>query len=418
MSIIMRFTRPALPIRDGTFGEPGGGWLPPIEADLRATLDAHRESIEGAIGCVGRIEFEGHPYLEWAGTGVLVAPYLFLTARHVANLFARGQGDSGITLNTDIKAFLAAGGTTGSRDEFRLPVTRVRFLHPFFDVALCELGPGLTTQTSEDAELGIPLGLRLAAAEPAPIAGRKVAVIGFAATDRRNEPADEERIFGSPIGPNLHLMPGELGRLDRTLNRPTISHDCSTSGGSAGAPLVDLETGEVLGIHFGGRPYLENWATPSWLLATDPRVRASGIQFSDDPDWLHMWALADIANSDSPVKLAPDPAMPEPDPEIHYFTPTELYRIRDLLVATGLARPERQHLLVIGMSLGFISTLPTGDTPDVRLLQVLNILNQTHRLNSGELPMRTFLLNAVENSKVFTQSAKLREYLDRLPPGG
>jgi hypothetical protein len=70
------------------------------------------------------------------------------------------------------------------------------------------------------------------------------------------------------------------------------------------------------------------------------------------------------------------------------------------------------------MSTGFIATLPTEGAPDARLVTALGILNQTPRLISGELPMQTLLLNAVENSKEFPQSEKLREFLDRLPGGG
>ena len=425
MAIIERFTRPALPIREGTFGEPPSGWGFPGGDELREALEEHREAIENAIACVGRITIDGHPYVEWAGAGVLVAPYRFLTARHVAALFAKGRGDAGIAFNTGMKAFFTAGASTGSREELRLPVTRVRFLHPYFDVALCELGPGTTTQADEDSEIGIPVGLRVAAEAPTSIAERKVAAIGFAAVDSRNDPDDVERIFGTPLEPTLYLMPGELRGLATSAAQPSIAHDCSTAGGSAGAPLVDLDTGQVMGIHWGGVAANANWAVPGWLLAADPRVRASGIQFADDPDWLPLWAIADIAaerdehaHDGSAAMLVPDSAEPEPDPEIHYFTQAELYRIRDLLQDTGLARTDRQHLLFVAMSTGFIATLPTEGAPDARLVTTLGILNQTPRLISGELPMQTLLLNAVENSKEFPQSQKLREFLDRLPGAG
>lgn len=429
MSIIERFTRHALPINEGTFSEPPSGWDVLGGDELREALDEHRRAIERAVACVGRVEIEGHPYLDWAGAGVLVAPYLFLTARHVAALFANGSGDAGIALNSGMKAFFTAGASTGSRDEFRLPVTQVRFLHPYFDVALCELGPGTTTQADEDSKIGIPIGLRLVAEAPTPIADRKVAVIGFAEPDPRNDAADMARVFGAPMEPTLYLMPGELRELATRVSGPpsipSIAHDCSTTGGSSGAPLVDLETGHVMGVNFGGIEGEANWATPSWLLARDPRVRASGIQFTDDSDWQYLWAIADIAAAqDGLVKggslgtLTPDSAEPEPDPEIHYFTQTELYRIRDLLTDTRLALPDRQHLLFVAMSTMFISKLPTEGAPDARLVATLGILNQTPRLISGELPMQTLLLNAVENSKEFPQSEKLREFLDRLPGAG
>lgn len=349
MAILDADNRPALPIEAGTFGEPASGW---------ELLEEHRERIDRAIACVGRLEIEGHPYLQWAGAATLVGPYLALTAGHMAQLFATGQAGAEMTLNRDASAFIMAGATTGSRAEYKLPVTAVRFVHPFFDIALCELGTGETSDTDEDSELGIPLGLTVAADASAASVGRDVAVISFAALDARNEPEAIEKVYGSPPLTGLYLQPGRIRSLtEDATGRPAIGHDCSTLAGSAGAPLLDLETGQVLGIHFAGFFGVENYAVPGWQLARDHRVRASAIQFSGDPEWMYRWAIADIAASrladatgNSPVALADDAAEPEPDPHVHYFRQTELYRIRDLLNATGLARggppasPVRDHV--------------------------------------------------------------------------
>lgn len=409
MAIIQRFTRPALPVALGSY------ITTPPEWEL---LDEHRPVIDHAIACVGRIELEDHPYLQWAGTGTLVGPYAFLTAGYVAALFAEGSG-ANARLRKDVHAVFTAGESTGSTTEFRLPVTGVRFVHPYFDVALCELGRGETSDMDEDSELGVPTGLPLAADEPAEMAGRRVCVIGFAAPDPRNEPEDVERIFGMELASALYVMPGEVLSVgDDVTRRPGILHDCSTLGGSGGAPLLDLESGQVLGIHHAGRYLAANYATPAFLLARDRRVRATPIRFSDDPEWLHKWAIADLDDGATAiVPLPSDPPAPVPDLDVHYFKQAELYRIRDMLVATGLARPDRFHLLFVAMSTGFIASLPTDGAPDARLLTTLGILNTTPPLASGEVPFRILLVNAVENSKEFPQSETLRTFLDLLPAG-
>jgi hypothetical protein len=403
VAIIDPHDRPAVPVEQGTFAEPPSGW---------ELLEDHRERIDRAISCVGRLEVEGHPLLQWVGVGTLVGPYQFLTARHAIELFARGRGDSRVTLKPGMRAFLTSGPATGSATSFKLPVTAVRFLHPFLDVALCQLGPGQAETGEDDAEIDIPVGLTMAAEEPAPLVGRKVAVIGFAAMDVRNDRSAIEKVYGPTLRETLYLQPGEITSPRSGPPGPVISHDCTTLGGAAGAPLLDLETGQMLGVHHSGIYLSENRAVPGWDLARDRRVRSYGIQFSDDPDWMYKWALAE---REAAVTTFDDEPQPEPDPQLEFFKLEELYAIRDLLDAVQLTREDRQHLLFLGMSNQFIGTLPIDKAPDARLMQHLSILNRTPRLTSGELPMRTLVYNAVENSKQFPQSAKLREYLDRLP---
>ena len=82
-AIILLTGRPAILIQDGVFMPPPPEW---------AELEAQRDQIQATFRSVGRIEVEGHPALDWVGTGFLVGEDVVMTNRHVAVEFARQSG--------------------------------------------------------------------------------------------------------------------------------------------------------------------------------------------------------------------------------------------------------------------------------------------------------------------------------------
>jgi hypothetical protein len=108
-----------------------------------------------------------------------------------------------------------------------------------------------------------------------PKKGQEVYVIGYPASDsRRNDPDEMRRIFDN-IYNVKRLQPGEVKRVARR----EFEHDCSTLGGNSGSCVIDLESHEVLGLHFSGR-YLEaNKAVALWKLADDLLVKKAGLAF-------------------------------------------------------------------------------------------------------------------------------------------
>ena len=73
------------------------------------------------------------------------------------------------------------------------------------------------------------------------------------------------------------LQPGEI----RTVfdQRHILEHDCSTLGGNSGSCVVDLETKQVVGLHYGGR-YLEgNYAVALWQITDDPLLAKAKVNF-------------------------------------------------------------------------------------------------------------------------------------------
>jgi hypothetical protein len=118
--------------------------------------------------------------------------------------------------------------------------------------------PGLEAVTIEveaDDESAMPSPLVAATEPPADLVGRKVYVIGYPSlSDARTDFNVAQRILrgGSEV---LRIQPGEIIGKDTGGAVPgvVIQHNCFTLGGNGGSPLVDLATGEVLGLHFGAK---------------------------------------------------------------------------------------------------------------------------------------------------------------------
>lgn len=80
---------------------------------------------------------------------------------------------------------------------------------------------------------------------------RKVAVIGYPAQDART-PTQFQAVFGAAYDTRSAMI-GQAWRPDDVRKSAFLfDHDATTTGGTAGGPVVDLGTGAVMGIHLGG----------------------------------------------------------------------------------------------------------------------------------------------------------------------
>jgi hypothetical protein len=260
-AVILLEGRPAILIQDGDFRTPPHEW---------SRLTQCRDRVREVIARSGRVEVEGHLDYEWVGTASLVAPTTLMTNRHVAQEFCARVGPAwtfrqGMTSRID---FL---GELGSTTSVEFEITDVIGLHEKHDLALLRV-----QSVSPDGRV-LPDPLSVAASEPRDLLGRDVYVVGYPALDsRRNEPEQLRQIFAE-VYDVKRLQPG------RTVGYSTmysaIEHDCSTLGGNSGSPVVDLETHQVIGLHFGGRFGVGNYAVPLWTLAGDPLLREGGLNF-------------------------------------------------------------------------------------------------------------------------------------------
>lgn len=257
---------------------------------------AVRVRIETVLPSIGRIELPGHPRLPYGGTGFVVGKGLLMTNRHVAEVFASGVGDRRLAFKSGARAGINFVRELGRPDGGpTLLVRRVVMIHPYWDMALLAVD-------------GLPechQPLRLAVQDARDLVAREVFVVGYPAFDPRN-PADVQNdLFNGRFGIK-RLQPGELQGGIRTASfGKTVmaaSHDCSTLGGNSGSAVVDLASGEVFGLHFGGAYHEANFAVPAFALASDSRVVDAGVCFAGPAagaanTWAEWWARADAAES-------------------------------------------------------------------------------------------------------------------------
>ncbi len=215
------------------------------------------------------------------GTGFLVRPGLVLTARHVAEQFVQGVGVRDLALRPATRAVLRLA--PGEDVEIAAPL----LVHPYWDVAVL-------------APRAIPLDrvpLSLAEEPPRPLVGREVAVIGFPIPGIEDE--DETRaLVGKHLG-DKHVQPGQLTGVSVVDSRwepvPALRADALTLPGNSGSPVLDLEEGRVLGVHFARERPRGGASVPAWELARDPHLRALGLfgEVERQPGWLAHWGRVD-----------------------------------------------------------------------------------------------------------------------------
>jgi V8-like Glu-specific endopeptidase len=260
-AIILLAGRPAILIQEGDFLEPPKLW---------ASLKDDRDRIKDVIGRVGRIEVSNNPNFEWLGTGWLAGKDVVITNRHVAVEFSRRADNGAWTFRAPMGASVNLHAELNSESPLTFTVKSIIGIHEDHDMAALQV-----EQTSGAERLPDPLPI--AKIEPAALKGRKVYVIGYPAWDgRRNDPEPMKRIFAD-IYNVKRLQPGEIS--GAALGSFEFFHDCSTLGGNSGSPVLDLETHQVLGLHFGGRFLEKNHAVPLWTLQNDALIKRAAINF-------------------------------------------------------------------------------------------------------------------------------------------
>lgn len=300
-AIIDADLRPVIDIVGGTFTSTHPLWTQ-LSAD-----DAVRGRLEACITSVCRIELPGDPQgRPYGGTGFIVGPGLVMTNRHVAEIFATGTGT-----RAAIRPQARAGvDFAREHDDTAGPVytvSNVVMIHPYWDMAL------LAVDGLQERE-----GLKLSLRDARDLAGHDIAVIGYPAFDIRNPAAVQDSLFNGRYGVK-RLQPGELQGAGTTASFKKLvnaaTHDCSTLGGNSGSAVVDLSTGEVIALHFGGRYRERNYCVSSSELARDQRVVDTGVRFAGTPstdgtDWADWWRRADEEDETAASDAAADTSSP------------------------------------------------------------------------------------------------------------
>jgi endonuclease G, mitochondrial len=271
-SIVMRRERPVLAIKENV---PSLVFADPLDSQIwRERLERAKPKLERAIKAVGRIELKGS-WIDWVGTGWLVHESILVTNRHVANEFAARSGD-GFTFK------MGDDGRIGAAVDFLQEIDNpdllvFKLVRPLYiepspgpDLAFFEI-----EMKAGDKKLAKPIKLA-----KRPAVTQNVATIGYPAYDSRIPETDlMERIYGK-IYNKKRLAPGGVTQVEAA----RLLHNCTTLGGNSGSVVIDLDSGEAVGLHNSGSFLTTNYAVRSDVVADRlAKVRSGRIRLEASP---------------------------------------------------------------------------------------------------------------------------------------
>jgi endonuclease G len=251
-AIVRLVGRPPLVVRNGVIE------LEPLP-EFAAGTDALVRGVEPSVRSVGRVEFLNHS-MAWGGTGWVVSAEgpdrVIATNRHVAKVIARRLADGkGVFLRDPV-----TGQRYGAELDFKEEVdSDPGQATPF---AVTEV-VYLADDSSPDVALlritgaGLPDPLRLSPRDAE--VGERVGLIGYPAYDPRNDAGAQAQYFKGLFDVK-RFAPGFVMQALDGVRGSSLRHDCTSLGGNSGSPLISLETGEVVGLHFAGQYGVANSA--------------------------------------------------------------------------------------------------------------------------------------------------------------
>ena len=83
--------------------------------------------------------------------------------------------------------------------------------------------------------------------------------------------ANVQTVFG-PLDGTKRVAPGQLSEI---LGTDVLAHDCSTTNGSSGSPLIDFNSYRAVGLHYFGKPGERNEAVFLPAIARHPGILKS-----------------------------------------------------------------------------------------------------------------------------------------------
>ena len=307
--------------------------------------------IEKFLPSVGRIEFLNHDRA-WGGTGWVIDEdgdhLLVITNRHVAKFVARRNFRGEATY-----AYGPGNVRYGASIDF---VEEAEAQPDPARVFVIEEFTYLADDISADAAIGrIRKNSDMGRIAPLPLAdadgenGETVGLVGYPAYDSRNEHQHMDAYFKG-LYDVKRFAPGFLIKGDQL---GILSHDCTSLGGNSGSPLISLDRGVAVGLHFAGRYGVANSAvrasTLKGILAGQTQMHVlagltgQGTEASDkthatdyfegregyDPDFLQEATVPLPTLPDSLELAAPEDATCERPHELRYQHFGVLYSARN-----------------------------------------------------------------------------------------
>jgi endonuclease G len=376
--------------------------LAPFPKPWEHLSGAPAANLRAALSATGAVIGSGP--VPWIGCAFLVGKRRVLTARHVVEqLPGMDRGVVGGDLSVRPDSAYVGFGLHATAPDRRVAVSGVRFIHPWWDLALLEL--------AEDPPAA-PLRLATLPLE----AGAEVVAVMYPVRDPRSDLVWQDRLLGSSAGTRA-VAPGRLiARTEmQSFGRSILplAHDASVTA-SSGAPLVDPASGFVVGIGFAGAYQKANHATPAWELARDPVVRRHGVRFADDPPWLDLWEEAAVSvEPDVPDNVPADLIV-----DVPLLDPRDILPLVDQFLACRFTAANLASARST-LDLSVVSSLRNDASSDRdRALSLLTDLNQIG-LVKGRIPMIEYLTFVAELSvhpARLELIAAARQILGRLSP--
>ena len=208
-------------------------------------IQARKPALEAICRGVGRVDLFNHSMLAYAGTGWLIDRDIVVTNSHVGNIFAELDFSRRLRFKH---------GTHGNPMEARLDYVRQRDggdIRRRADVleVLYIAGPGepdiafLKVETLAEIE---PLQLATGRVER----DTPIAAVGYPAADPdRNDPVLMNDIFGGKYDVK-RFSPGLV--TGHESDGIVLLADYTSLGGNSGSPVIRLEDGKAIALHFAG----------------------------------------------------------------------------------------------------------------------------------------------------------------------
>src|SRR5262245_19695267 len=218
LEIVVRLLRPVVLSQRNRLDdlpELPGHHLHPQE--LKDLWSAFRYKIAPFLYSIGRVELATGVHV---GTGFLVAEGVIATNRHVLGVLTLGS--EALMPGTARIVYKQEAGATNSPEHI-VPLTGVAAIHHSLDMVLLS-----TAETYGRPFLEIETEL---ASE-----GTRVAVVGYPANDPVNNPLFLSGVFQRKFG----MKCAALGEVLEGTESPALFHDCSTTRGNSGCPVLSL----------------------------------------------------------------------------------------------------------------------------------------------------------------------------------
>jgi hypothetical protein len=275
LGVIEWLLRPALPLVDDQFKPPASGPWKHLESGL----------VQGIARSVCRLDLSIQGYAPiHVGTGFVVGEdaedrFVIMTNKHVVD----GAQKQGWTKWNEVKFACDFGRFSTDLGASLLSLDDTYDVHPLYDLAFVYLPK---TNVNDFA----PTPLSIASNITEDVHDLLIGVIGHPSFDARLDSFPKYFGFGNEFGIK-RFSPGYIKFIE---NRYWLEHyvdvflhDASTLSGSSGSCVFDLNTMQVVGLHFGGWPlqsrtvviedhqlaaqlFSANGAVPLWTLVDDP----------------------------------------------------------------------------------------------------------------------------------------------------